>query len=114
MAITAANITVADQGGQKQSVPLFADRISFPGEASYPTGGMLLSAGFAEKLKSGRTILGIIAGDCGGFVPVWEPGAGAVKVYYADYDAGADGALIEVANTTNLSGTTFNLVVLSK
>jgi hypothetical protein len=112
MAIAAADITVADQGGQAQSHPQFADRISFAGEASYPTGGMLLGAGFAEKLKSGRTVLGIIAGDCGGYIPVWIPATSAVKVYESDIDS--DQPLKEVDNADNLSGVTFNLVVLSK
>ena len=111
MAILAAGITVADQGGQKQSVPLFADRISFLGEASYPTGGMLLGAGFAEKLKSGRRVLAIVAGDCGGFIPVWIPSTGAVKLYESDIDQ--DQPLKEVTAATNLSAVTFNLVVLS-
>ena len=114
MAIADTDITLVDQGGQKQSVPQFADAISFLGEASYPAGGMLIGDGFAKKLKSGRTVLGIIPGDCGGYVPVWIPATKAVKVYWADNDAGADGPLVEVLATTVLSGVTFNLVVLSK
>lgn len=113
MAIAAAAITVADQGGQAQSHPSFMDRVSFAGEASYPTGGMEFTLGFAEKLKSGRTILGIVAGDCGGFVPVFVPGSpGKVKVYESDIDQ--DQPLKEVTNATDLSAVTFNLVVLSK
>lgn len=112
MAIAAADITLEDQGGQSQSHPTFMNRISFSGEASYPTGGMLIGAGFAEKTLSGRTVLGIVAGDCGGYVPVWIPATGAVKVYESDIDS--DQPLKEVDNAANLSGITFNLVVLSK
>lgn len=112
MAIDVGDITIEDQGGQKQSVPMFADRISFLGEASYPTGGMLLAAGLTEKLKSGRTVLGIIAGDCAGYIPVWIPATGAVKVYESDIDS--DQPLKEVDNADNLAAFTFNIVVLSK
>lgn len=111
MAIAAAAITVADQGGQKQSVPLYADRISFAGEASYPTGGMLIGDGLTEKLKSGRTILGIIPGDCGGYIPVYMPATGAIKLYESDVDS--DQPLKEVDAATNLAGVTFNMTVLS-
>ncbi len=111
MAIADTDITLATQGGQKQSVPLFADRISFLGEASYPTGGMLIGDGLAKKLKSGREVLAIVPNDCGGYIVVWIPATKAIKVYESDIDS--DQPLKEVDNATDLNSVTFNLLVLS-
>lgn len=111
MAIADTDITLENQGGQKQSVPLFADLISFAGEADYPTGGMLIGDGLTKKLGSAREVLGVVSGDCAGYIPVWIPSTGAVKLYEADIDS--DQPLKEVTADKTLTGVTFNLLVLS-
>lgn len=101
-------ITVEKNGGQKVSAPTFVDRLSFAGDASYPTGGTADFEGSVRtKIGDNRTILGIFAEDCGAYRPVYDNATDKLKVY-----ATADGA--EVANATNLSGTTMKVVVLSK
>ena len=95
------------------SAPIFADKFSFAGDGNYPTGGTTgLDALLTAAAKKTLTIVSIIADDCGGYIPVYLPAnGGTLKVY----EAAADGnPLDEVANTTNLSGTTFNLTVLYK
>lgn len=106
-------ITVGAGQGGKPKAPSFRKKISFPGDDSYPTGG---TANFEAAVQSALSLevdlIAILPNDCGGYVPVYDDVNDKLKVYYADYDAVADGALIEVANATNLSGTTFNVVVL--
>lgn len=107
-------ITVAVKAGAAPSQALYADRISFAGEASYAAGGSAFKALFQAKTKDSREPLAVIAGDCGGYVPVYDPSTGKLKVYYGNNDGMADGPLVEVADMTNLAGVTFNLVVLSQ
>ena len=47
-----------------------------------------------------------IDSDPGGYQWVYDRSAKKLLAYYADYDAGADGAFIAVANGVNLSGIT--------
>lgn len=90
--------------------PVFFDRVSFLGDDSYPTGG---TTGFDALIQAvvgdSRNVVGVIAEDCGGYLPVYA--AGLLKVY----EAAADGnPLDEVGNATDLSSVTFNLLVISK
>ena len=98
-------ITALEEGAAQG--PLFVDRVSIVGDDSYPTGG---TTGFQALLRAAlgkdRTIVDLRS----------KPGANLL-----DYDhvndtlqafAIADGA--EVANTTDLSGTTFEVIVISK
>lgn len=106
-------VTLGTKAGQKNT-PVFHNWLSFAGEASYTTTGMLgLEALFEAEVNQGREILGIIAGDCGGYLPVYMPATGRVKVYYYNTDA-ADGPAIEVPNATDLSLVTFNVCVISQ
>lgn len=106
-------ITLALAAGAVASAPLFADRISFAGDGAYTTGGSAFKTAFQAKTKSAREPIGIMLGDCGGYIPVYDPATGLLKVYFANNDGGADGPLIEVAAATDLSAVTFNLVVVS-
>lgn len=105
-------ITVAEGGAAVG--PLFIDRIACAGDGAYPSGG---STGFLAlvqaKIGASRDILAVIPQDCGGYVPSYDHTADKLKVYYADNNNAADGPLIENA-TADLSGTTFNLVIISK
>jgi hypothetical protein len=70
-------------------------------DASYVTGGEPFTPsdiGLGEILSIGFNQ----AED--GFILHWDKAANTILAYYADYDAVADGALIEVANAVDLSG----------
>lgn len=77
-------------------------------DSSYPTGGEVLdlSAYFS------KTYAVLVPEDTKGYVIKYLKttdrvvSTGLLKVYYADYDAGADGVLIEVANELDLSALT--------
>lgn len=68
-------------------------------DSSYPTGGeaMDLSSYFPVALKA------VFIENKAGYVFAYDYANKKVLAYYADYDAVADGALIQVANTTDLS-----------
>lgn len=100
--------------GQKASAPTMMDLVHFTGDSAYPTGG---TASFKSKIRDlandNRQPLAVIGQDCGGYVPVYDHANDKLKVYYANNDGGADGPLIEVPNATDLSGVTFNVLVIS-
>lgn len=105
-------ITSGDQAGAKPSTPVFVDFLSFAGDGAYPSGGTLgFQASVRAALGDQREILAVIGQDCGGYVPVYLPGTDALKVY--EQTNVATSPLIETA-TADLSGTTFNVVVISR
>ena len=71
-------------------------------DASYPTGGESLTAADLDL----DTINFIIVENDDGFIFKYNYATSKLLAYYADYDAVADGALIQVADTTDLSGIT--------
>lgn len=75
---------------------------TFDFDSSYPTGGE--ACDLSQYFKGDP--LGAIFAPKAGYVFEYDATNKKVKAYYADYDAAADGALIEVANTTNLSAVT--------
>jgi hypothetical protein len=86
---------------------LVAAQITF--DSSYPTGGEALVAsdlGLDE-------ILAVFA-EGGPYVVKYDKANGKLMAYWADYDAGADGALIQVANTTDLSAAVVWVLVLGR
>lgn len=88
--------------------PLFHDRISFAGDGAYPTGGTAaFETTFRTKIGSTRTIVAIIAEDCGVYRPSYDYANKKLKVRNL-----TDGT--EVSNATDLSGTTFNITVISE
>jgi hypothetical protein len=95
--------------------PVFIDRVSFPGDSAYPTGG---TTGFLAKLQAvigaDKAIVAVLPQDCGGYTPVYDYTNDKLKVYYSDNNNTSDGPAIEVPNTTDLSGTTFNVVFATK
>jgi len=71
-------------------------------DSSYPTGGESLTAS-----DLGLSVVDlVIPSPKSGYVFEYDYTNSKIKAYYADYDATSDGALIEVANTTDLSGVT--------
>lgn len=71
-------------------------------DSSYPTGGESVTP---AKLGLGK-IEFLIAQPTSGYVFQWDNANSKLLAYYADYDAVADGALIQVPDTTDLSGLT--------
>jgi len=69
---------------------------------AYPTGGESISANDVGL----STISALIPlGSPGGATYEWVSGDSKLKAYYADYDAVADGLLIEVTTGSNLLDT---------
>ncbi len=100
-----SNSAAAAQG------PIFFDTVTLIGDASYPTGG---STGLQAKLQTlrgdGRVIIAVTSADGLGNVLQYDATSDHLKVYLQD----AGGALGEVANAVDLSGTTFKIVIISK
>lgn len=91
---------------------LFVDQMSFAGDDSYPTGGTLdFDALVKTALGDARNVVAVISGACGDNYAVYVPDAGATpgKLQVFVRSTGA-----EVGNSVNLSGVTFNVVVISK
>ena len=65
---------------------------------SYPTGGEAVEFGFDADV--------VICPVSGGYTFGWDSTNQKLLAYYADYDAAADGALIQVAAETDLSALT--------
>lgn len=106
-AITAGN-AVGQEGG-----PISIELLSFAGDGAYGAGGTIdFTALVIAALGKGNVeILAIIGQDCGGYVPVFDKAADKLKVY--EQTNVATSPLIETV-TANLSGTTFNVLVISK
>lgn len=99
--------TVGAEAGKAPGAPTFIVALSFAGDNAYPTGGTLAFQAYVRAALGGRavTVLGVIAGDCGIYRPMFIPSTGALMVRTM-----VDGT--QVANTTNISTTTFNLLVV--
>lgn len=99
-----SNVETAARG------PIFIDDVSQVGDAAYPTGGSL---GMAAKLKAlrkdGRVILDVKSYVSGGYHVQYNASADTLKVF-----TGTTGVDAEVANATDLSGTTFKFVITSQ
>lgn len=89
---------------------LFVDNIGFDGDDSYPTNGTPFDDFIKTQLGDARDVVAVISNDCG----IWEcqyiPGddaLGLLKVFVMSTG-------VEVANAVDMSGTTFNLTIISK
>lgn len=98
-----AGVEVGRSGG-----PSISKLISFVGDDSYPTGGTLtFQALVRTAVGADVEVLAAVAQDCGLFLPVYDKAADALLVRNL-----TDGS--EVTNATDLSGTTFNVLVVAK
>lgn len=75
---------------------------TFDFDASYPTGG----ESFDVSNFFPKGVVAVIPAPKSGYVFEYDSDNGKLLAYYADYDAVADGALIEVANITDLAAIT--------
>jgi hypothetical protein len=108
MALGTITKNAAESGNVSKALNF--DTISFLGDGAYTTGGTVaFDAAIKTLTKDGRNVIGVIPGDCGGFIPVYS--AGKLKVFRA---GATNAALEEVPNAADLSGTTFNLLVVSR
>lgn len=90
--------------------PVRFDLIHMPGDGAYPTGGTPGFEAYVREvlgLETNVDVLGVISGDSGIYVAQYDRANDKLKVRTM-----ATGA--EVADTTDLSGTTFNLIVISR
>ena len=69
-------------------------------DASYPTGGEAITA---NQMGLNSLDFVIAANATGGFVARFDEANMKILMYYADYDAVADGALIQVPNETDIA-----------
>lgn len=76
-------------------------------DTSYPTGGETVDFGL-------RSVYVAVIAPASGYVLEYDATNKKVKAFYADYDATADGALIEVPNLTNLSAVTARFIVVGE
>lgn len=111
MALTVAHDAEAPGKGGVRPPLMFGPRpvafwtgtIAF--DSSYATGGESLDFTSAG-LDMFRTVLGVLVETKSGYLFEYDYTNKKVKAYRFDYDAVADGAAIEVANTTDLSAVT--------
>ena len=75
---------------------------TFDFDTSYPTGG----ESFDVSNFFPKGVVAVIPSPKSGYVFEYDSDDEKLLAYYADYDAVDDGALIEVANTTDLAAIT--------
>lgn len=104
MALGTATRTAGESG---QGERLFVDVLTFLGDDAYPTGGTPAFDEYVQALLGdSRNVVGVVMiGDCGDNMPIYVGGKLMVKVISTG---------VEVANTTDLSGATFTVMVISK
>jgi len=78
----------------------------FTFDSSYPTGGEACDPGL------GTVNIALSDPSVSGYVFQYDYTNKKLKAFYADYDAGADGALIEVANGVDLSSVSVRLIFI--
>ena len=89
---------------------LFVDNLSFLGDDSYPTGGTPFDSYIKTQLGDARDVVAVISGDCGIWDVKYVPGDDALGLLMAFVRSTG----VEVANAVDMSGTTFQITVISK
>lgn len=102
-AMTAAT-PVGQEGG-----PISIFKLSFAGDTSYPTGGSTGAQALIRTAlgKGNIEVLGVLQQNLSDHVMRYDKAGDALIVQLMSTGA-------EVANTTNLSGTTFDLLVVAR
>lgn len=83
--------------------PTLRNIVEVDGPASYTTGGELLTV--RDFVRTGE-ILEVIVLPKDGYIFEYDVANDKILAFWADNDAGADSALVEVTAATNLSGVT--------
>lgn len=106
----ALGTTTLITSGGADSGQVNVDRFTVVLDASYPTGGY---TGLAAKLTAAAsrtpTIVAVFA-QSSGYVAYWDYANSKLMLFYSNSDA-ADGPMIQVPDTTDLSAVTLSLVV---
>lgn len=87
----AVAVTINKSYGPKKS-PLRRRIVSIAFSGTYPTGGETVTT---DNFLLSASIESMNFFDGGGYVPIFDRSNSKIKMMYADYDAVADGALIE-------------------
>lgn len=102
--------TLAGHAGKQPSAPTIVLAVDVDFDNSYPTGGeafdapaLLKSLGKYDKAP---TVIGVVIESKLGYVLRYDSTNKKIMAYYADYDAMADGALIQVPDMTSLAALT--------
>jgi hypothetical protein len=106
MALGTVTKVAANSSEAQASAPLYFDAVSLAGDASYVTGGTVLSPAFQACVGDLRKILAVIPLDlCGGYEPI--------------YDASTDKLVLRVSSSGveaaggDYHATTLKLLVIS-
>ena len=106
----ALGTTTLITSGGADSGQVNVDRFTVVLDASYPTGGY---TGLAAKLTAAAsrtpTIVAVFA-QSSGYVAYWDYANSKLMLFSSNSDA-ADGPMIQVPDTTDLSAVTLSLVV---
>ncbi len=111
MAAYAATVTLDHPGG---AMPLREQRMGIAlgsvNITNYNQTNVEIT-GITNLFRTGATVRVILDGSSdAGYVGQWDATNGTIVCYYADYDAGADGALIEAASDVDAGA--FNFIAL--
>lgn len=93
----AATATVTKKYGIGGTATLYVGTIAF--DSSYPTGGEAIDVSGNERLE-------VVLAQHASYTFEWDQNDQKLKVGWGDYSAAADGAHVEVANTTDISALT--------
>lgn len=93
MAVTVTSVFKSEVEGRRMHV------VTIGFDDAYPTGGEPVTADNVGLTRIDQAIISPTAG----YLLVWDQANSKILAYYADYDAGADGALIEVPDTTDIN-----------
>jgi hypothetical protein len=104
MAISASQVFVNRAGKKRQAVTLVTM------DSSYPTGGEAITA---AQLGLATVDVAMCTTNTG-HVAQYDKDNAKIKLYYADYDAVADGALIEVPAATDVSAVVVTVMAFGK
>jgi hypothetical protein len=104
-------ITIGTEAGGAPSQSVFHEQFTMVGDSAYTTGGTLLfgatlAAAFPLRSFSAASIVTVRGGSTG-YVLEYIPSTGALKAYVRTTG-------VEVANTTDLSGVTFDMYAVLK
>jgi hypothetical protein len=103
MAATVTTVFAGNLLGAKQRLSVE----TVTGDASYATGGYAV---VPNQFGFTRISAVIPVGTNTGYVPVWDATNSKLKVFYGDNNNAADGPLIEVPATTDLSAVSFTVL----
>ena len=86
---------------------------SFVPDTSYPTGGEAFAIADTQNDVTLERLTHV-AGNGGGYIIEWDKANQKAKLMFGDNNNAADGPLIEVANTTDLSAVTVNFLAIGQ